>query len=424
MAKWKEDHSLVPWEVRFGAEPISMDEAGILAGETAGALGGVGDDAVTAEAVQRIADAPRAPREPAAPLPRQRPARPDYEAALQADNAAQKSEDVRNLLYAAFARKTPQLRNLGTPNQNNVAKREEMALRRLAMQPKGVNPLDDEKKRAEIDALKALVGQRERPPAPKEPRPEKPADYLTPAEQASLEQQLEMAAGMPVKLPRDEQGRTRKDFVGPINSSANMMGMMGQKQAVADEGFDLRRWLDAKDRADKEAKQKADEEKAQSGMEIPGWGRPSVRVSEADASKMRAAKGEAEAFDVAAGKLIAAIKQHGTVINPKHAAYGTIGALMTDIIAKAKGAAAYDLGVLAGPDMDLIRGSTGEPQTLRGMFKGPEDAISRLTVLRDSVKGKLSAKGKAFGYPVGGAPSGEAKKRYRKNESGQWEEVD
>ena len=157
--------------------------------------------------------------------------------AAKLDRKRQSEDDLGAMLYAATARKSPQFRNVGDSfskeaaaegNQGPLSR--ELALQKvLAAYGKGADPLDAEKKRLDIENVRSLIAERGKP---KEPAV-KAVEYLSPAEQASLEQQLEMAAGMPVKLPRDEQGRTRKDFVGPINSSANMMGMMESKEGVA-----------------------------------------------------------------------------------------------------------------------------------------------------------------------------------------------
>lgn len=319
--------------------------------------------------------------------------------AAKLDRKRQSEDDLGAMLYAATARKSPQFRNVGDSFSKEAAAEGNQGplSRELALQ----NLLARYEKKPE-DALGTQLKQYQVLKLKKEleaPPKDTSGDFLDESEIAGTEKQMTMAAGMPVKLPRDAQGRVRRSFVGPFNSSSSGMGMMGQKGAIADEGFDLRRLLDAMDRKERAAKEAAAEEKAQQAMEIPGWKRdPSVRVDEATVRQLRQAKGEAEAFDEAVGLLMAEIQKNGTVINPKHPAYGRMSALLTDVTAKAKGPAAYDLGVLAGPDMGLLKGVTGDPQTLTGVFRGPEDAISRLGVLRQSVKSKLNAKGKSNGY--------------------------
>ena len=171
--------------------------------------------------------------------------------AAKLDRKRQSEDDLGAMLYAATARKSPQFRNVGESFSKEAAAEGNQGplSRELALQ----NLLARYEKKPE-DALGTQLKQYQVLKLKKEleaPPKDTSGDFLDESEIAGTEKQMTMAAGMPVKLPRDAQGRVRRSFVGPFNSSSSGMGMMGQKGAIADEGFDLRRLLDAMDRKDK-----------------------------------------------------------------------------------------------------------------------------------------------------------------------------
>lgn len=319
--------------------------------------------------------------------------------AAKLDRKRQSEDDLGAMLYAATARKSPQFRNVGESFSKEAAAEGNQGplSRELALQ----NLLARYEKKPE-DALGTQLKQYQVLKLKKEleaPPKDTSGDFLDESEIAGTEKQMTMAAGMPVKLPRDAQGRVRRSFVGPFNSSSSGMGMMGQKGAIADEGFDLRRLLDAMDRKERAAKEAAAEEKAQQGMEIPGWKRdPNVRMDDAEVRQLRDAKAETESLDASIGNLEAAIKKHGIELNPRSPGYSEISSLMSDVKLKMKGPAAYQLGVLAGPDMAILDSLTGDPTSLRGAFRGTEDALVRLQTARKSAQDRLNSKAASRGY--------------------------
>lgn len=319
--------------------------------------------------------------------------------AAKLDRKRQSEDDLGAMLYAATARKSPQFRNVGDSFSKEAAAEGNQGplSRELALQ----NLLARYEKKPE-DALGTQLKQYQVLKLKKEleaPPKDTSGDFLDESEIAGTEKQMTMAAGMPVKLPRDAQGRVRRSFVGPFNSSSSGMGMMGQKGAIADEGFDLRRLLDAMDRKERAAKEAAAEEKAQQGMEIPGWKRdPNVRMDDAEVRQLRDAKAETESLDASIGNLEAAIKKHGIELNPRSPGYSEISSLMSDVKLKMKGPAAYQLGVLAGPDMAILDSLTGDPTSLRGAFRGTEDALVRLQTARKSAQDRLNSKAASRGY--------------------------
>lgn len=225
---WEETDEMGPPEVEQDYTPLGELDAPELMPEDVNPLKALDPDAVPPELKfdprRELADILR--RNPA-PGPDPRVAK-----AMALDRKRQNEAEVREYLLAAGQRRAPNIRNLGSPETQlalsqkpqDPMSRELMAMKLLEAR-RGLE--DPYTKR--LRELTLALKEKELAKEPKDSAP----DFLTPAEQASLEEQLSMAAGMPIKLPRDEQGRTRKDFVGPLNSSANMMGMMGSKEEIA-----------------------------------------------------------------------------------------------------------------------------------------------------------------------------------------------
>lgn len=314
----------------------------------------------------------------------------EMKAAQREDRKRQDSDDIRMLLLAAGTRSKPQLRNLGTPEMSAL-------LKQYQMQPKAVDPLEQERKLLELqklrDGLKAkpvdprdsqlkdLLIQMRQKDVNAEPKPSgKPP--LTPERRAYWE-------GIAGKaLPPDATEDDVKTLGGFVKSENSL------KQSANQFGTRL-----AEDRG-KEAR---GEEKAQAGMEIPGWKRdPSVRVDDAEVRQLRDAAGETKSLEDSINKLEAAIQKHGIELNPRSPGYAEIGSLMSDVKLKMKGPAAYALGVLAGPDMAILDSLTGDPTSLRGAFRGTDDALTRLRTARQSAKERLGAKMGSRGYGNGG----------------------
>lgn len=370
----------VPWEVRFGAvpKPQTLEEQSIEPPSPA--------EPVALEAPPD--NVPRVAHDALKPMPEKSIvasslSRDELSRALAADKRSQNEEDVRNLLYAAFARKTPQLRSIGTPQADAQRSREAKSLQErqlglselralLAIQKDQPTPLEDEKKRLEVENLRSLIDDRNKP---KEWKPEKPMDYLTAAEQASY-------AAMGVQLPKDEAGRTRKDLVPGVTSFAS--AKEGRQQAQAQFGT----------RLSEERKEKAAAETRRiEGMEIPGWKRKEgVRLDDAEVRRLRDASTEAVALNSSIDSLAKAIERNGIELNPRHPAYGDMQARLADLQLTMKGPALYQLGVLAGPDMAILNTLTGDPTSLRGAFKGTADALARLKVAKERAQAKLDAK--------------------------------
>jgi hypothetical protein len=208
-----------------------------------------------------------------------------------------------------------------------------------------------------------------------------------------------MAAGMPIKLPRDESGRTRKDFVGPLNSSANSMGMMAGKEEVARLGRGQARDLFNVRLSEDRAKRENEEKRQLEGMEIPEWSRdPSVRVDDTEVRQLRDGVAAEKSLRGEIDGLIAAVKKHGTTINPRNPGYPEIKARLSGLQLLMKSPSLEQLGVLAGPDMAILKSLTGDPASLEGVFRGADDAVVRLNVSKERANANLANKLGSRGY--------------------------
>jgi hypothetical protein len=315
--------------------------------------------------------------------------------ALRADQNRQSSANVREYLRAAFTRQNPQLRNVGTGEVDTA--KAQMAAER-ADQPKAVDPLErelmayrilNEKNKGKVkpeDPNKALILDLDRRLKEKALVAEPKSTGKAPLN-AEARAYWEKIAGKPLPPGATEDDVNRLGgFVKSENSLEQSRNFFGTRLS------------------EERGKEQRNETKAQQGMEIPGTTRdPNVRVDDAEVRQLRDAKAETESLDAAIGNLESAIKKHGIELNPRSPGYSEISALMSDVKLKMKGPAAYQLGVLAGPDMAILDSLTGDPTSLRGAFRGPDDALLRLKTARQSAKQRLDSKLGSRGYKVQGA---------------------
>lgn len=299
--------------------------------------------------------------------------------AARLDRKRQNEDDLMMLLLAAGRRETPHLRNLGTPQQDSIRGEEdpekrdlELARLKKLLEPKPGKPVDGERRALELDALRALIGQR------KAPKKATGAPSLTPEQRAYWEG----IAGKP--LPPDattDDVNRLGGFVRSENSLQQSHNQFGTKLS------------------EERSNKRDEEQRRQEGMEIPGRARDAkVRTSGDEVNRLRNAEGDVDALEAAIDKLQGAIRKYGVVVNPKAEGYAELEARLGDVQLKSKGPAAYALGVLAGPDVGFLQKLSGDPTSIRGWAKGPEDALTRLGVAKESARAQLEAKMKANGY--------------------------
>lgn len=304
-------------------------------------------------------------------------------AAARKDRKAQASANVIEYIRAAFTRSNPQLRNVGqshtqaaSSDANNGPLSRELQLQKILSQyeTKPVDPRDSLLKDLRIKEAEQGL----------QPKPAKGIEYLTPAEQSSIE-----ATG--IRLAKDEQGRTRKDLVPTMTSFAS--AGEGRKQAQAQFGTRL---------AEERGKEARSEEKTQQGMEVPGWSRdPSVRVDEPDVRMLRDASAQTQTLKSGLNKLEALYRKYGNTKLPS-AERAAVKLLVTDLKLQAKGPAMYQLGVLSKQDDELLSQVVPDPAGGGGMlsdfFSGGENTLSKISTLRGQLDDRISAKMGSRGY--------------------------
>jgi hypothetical protein len=94
-----------------------------------------------------------------------------------------------------------------------------------------------------------------------------------------------------------------------------------------------------------------------------------------EAKALRNAKPEVVGLRRNLDELAGLVKQHGVELAPGPAK-ARMEFLLKDVQLKAKGPAMYQLGVLSGPDMEILNQVTGDPTSLRAFGGGGADAIA------------------------------------------------
>lgn len=131
---------------------------------------------------------------------------------------------------------------------------------------------------------------------------------------------------------------------------------------------------------------------------------PSFSLKPEVAEKLRDAQGQTRLMSQNLGELMQLYKQHGNAVLP-----GPVRARMTALARhlqlSAKGKAMFELGVLAGPDLDLLENTIPNPSsrnaTMADFFGGGEtgtDSLERLRVMQEQVGKKFEAAVGSRGY--------------------------
>ncbi len=66
----------------------------------------------------------------------------------------------------------------------------------------------------------------------------------------------------------------------------------------------------------------------------------------------------------------------------------------------AKGETLFNLGVLSGPDLDIIRRTLADPSTIRGAMSSPEDVAASVGKVMDLIQTRVAAHEQQLGQPV------------------------
>lgn len=157
----------------------------------------------------------------------------------------------------------------------------------------------------------------------------------------------------------------------------------------------------------------AKSEKLDKTLEIPGYKiSPDVQPSKIEARQMRDAVSDSKTLN----KLIedtAEIARNASkfdLANPMSDVRNKIQNNLKQAQLLYKGPSFAQLGVLAGPDMEILDSIIENPVTMSSLAKGTEGVVSRLKSLTDSVNANVSNKLNVRGYiPNAEAPQQDAK---------------
>ena len=148
-----------------------------------------------------------------------------------------------------------------------------------------------------------------------------------------------------------------------------------------------------------------DVEETQAEQQVPGYTHdPKVKQAPGEVGKVRGMVASAQTISENIDELDALIEKHGTETLPT-AAKARMQSLGANILAELKGEAGFQLGVLAGPDMEIMKEAIGDATALTlGNLVGRSDTTRvKLKQSRDSMMRKLSNRMKTGGYTQDGA---------------------
>jgi hypothetical protein len=149
---------------------------------------------------------------------------------------------------------------------------------------------------------------------------------------------------------------------------------------------------------------KADEKELT--LAVPGYERTGEVLPKAEeAQKLRKASANATQLSAKLKRLKELVDQNGSFEYGGQA--GTeMDSLATEIQLLSKGDDMYQLGVLTGPDMQLLTKITASPSSLDSLFTFDSTRKKQLDTQLKSITDKLDSTAASMGYRKAGAPSG------------------
>jgi|GEM_PF-5789116 len=133
---------------------------------------------------------------------------------------------------------------------------------------------------------------------------------------------------------------------------------------------------------------------------VPGYAHdPAVKQTPTEVGKIRAMVASSKTISESIDELTKLIDTHGTETLPGEAK-AQMQSLGANILAELKGEAGFELGVLAGPDMEIMREAIGDATSLSlGNILGMSDVTKiKLRQSRDSMLRKLKNRTASGGY--------------------------
>lgn len=143
-------------------------------------------------------------------------------------------------------------------------------------------------------------------------------------------------------------------------------------------------------------------EKETAEFNVPGLDRTGeVRPSPSDISKLRTRVSDTDSLNKKINRYKELVDKRGSFEWG-----GTDGtemeSLANDIRLAAKSPSLYDLGVLSGPDLDLIDKSFADPSAFRSILTGTDSRKKQIDTFQNGLNDKLSSSAKSMGYGVPG----------------------
>ena len=138
-------------------------------------------------------------------------------------------------------------------------------------------------------------------------------------------------------------------------------------------------------------------------LAVPGYERTGeVLPKVEEAQKFRDATAEANNLVKSLTRLKELVKNHGPYEYGGEAG-AEMKSLVRDIQLQSKGPAMYQLGVLAGPDMEILEDITSDPESFSSMFTREGTRQSQIDTQLEALAQRIGSKAKALGYKeVGG----------------------
>ena len=170
----------------------------------------------------------------------------------------------------------------------------------------------------------------------------------------------------------------------------------------------------AKDKAaEKTAKEQEKKSEKAKGFYLEGYELDqSSAPKETEVQKLRDAQANARTMQQTIDELLGLYRKYGTEALPG-AAKSRMEALAYDLMLSAKGENMYQLGVLTGPDLDVLAKVVPNPTGGRGsvldFLSGDQNVLQKLETLKQQVSRRFENAARARGYRRGGAAEARAK---------------
>jgi hypothetical protein len=201
-----------------------------------------------------------------------------------------------------------------------------------------------------------------------------------------------------VTSPMEEKAKELRGLVSKFQDRKRAEALAQRKKLEDMQLFKMK--ADYNHALQEETAKNKNEQERREYSNVGGWRlKPGATPTMDDAKQFKEAAVSAGNMSKAIDDLMSLVNQHGTEVAPTQAK-SLMQAKLRDIQMLAKSPALYQLGVLTGPDMQILEQVTSDPTSWASHINpwGGDNAIKNLQALKGNLGRNLQARSKVYGF--------------------------